>query len=222
MGGVTFVAGAEVFGDVLGPHVRFGQEEAIGVLGIDHCPQPLEHGMRFGQVLVTGPFALDEIWDGVQPHAVDAGVEPEAHHVDDGFEDVRVVEVQIGLVAKEAVPIELFGHRIPCPVGSFRVNKDDARPGVFVGRVAPHVPVAVHRAARRAPRALEPRVLVAGVVDDQFGDDAQPQPVRAAHELSKVAHRPVTGIDALIVGDVVTVVAQRRGVERQQPDGRGS
>src|SRR3569833_2976688 len=37
-------------------------------------------------------------------------------------------------------------------------------------------------------------------------------------ELDEIAERAVAGIDAVIIGDVVTVVAARRGLERHQPD----
>ncbi len=68
-----------------------------------------------------------------------------------------------------------------------------------------------------APRALEPVVLVGGVVDDELGDDAQAALLRFQDEAAKVLHRPEVGIDVAVVGDVVAVVAAGRGVERQQP-----
>ena len=70
--------------------------------------------------------------------------------------------------------------------------------------------------ARRA--RLEPRVLVGGVVDDELGDDLQPAPVRFAHERAEVVARAVVRMHVVVVGDVVAVVAQRRRIERQQPD----
>jgi hypothetical protein len=61
-------------------------------------------------------------------------------------------------------------------------------------------------------------VLVGGVVDDQLGDDLQAAGVGLLHQALELAHRPVVGVDGGVVGDVVAVVAQRRGVERQHPD----
>ena len=61
-------------------------------------------------------------------------------------------------------------------------------------------------------------MLIRGVVDDQLGDDAQPAPVRLAHETLEVAAGSIHRVDVVVIGDVVTVVAQRRWVERQQPD----
>jgi hypothetical protein len=40
----------------------------------------------------------------------------------------------------------------------------------------------------------------------------------AVHEVHEVAERPVLLIDAVVVGDVVAVVAIRGGVERLEPD----
>ena len=68
------------------------------------------------------------------------------------------------------------------------------------------------------PRALEPRMLVGGVVDDQLGDDPHTARVRRLDEPLHIRQRAVVGMHAAIVGDVVAVVAPRRRVERQQPD----
>jgi len=48
---------------------------------------------------------------------------------------------------------------------------------------------------------------------------AQAAAVRLAHEVAEVAPAAVVGVDVAVVGDVVAVVAQRRRVERQQPEG---
>ena len=63
-------------------------------------------------------------------------------------------------------------------------------------------------------------MLVGGVVDDQLGDDAQIAAVRLAHKGLEIGHLAVGRVDVLVVGDVVAVVAQRRGIERQQPQRR--
>ena len=45
-----------------------------------------------------------------------------------------------------------------------------------------------------------------------------PAPVGLADEQAEVLARAVAGVDAVVVGDVVAVVAQRRRVERQEPE----
>ena len=60
-------------------------------------------------------------------------------------------------------------------------------------------------------------MLIGGMVDDQLGDDLEAAPMRFAHEMAEILARAVRGMDVVIVGDVVAVVAHRRGIERQQP-----
>jgi hypothetical protein len=64
---------------------------------------------------------------------------------------------------------------------------------------------------------LEPGVLIARVIDDELRDDANPPFVRRFHERLEIGKASVTRIDGGVVRDVVAVVAQRRGIERQQP-----
>ena len=59
---------------------------------------------------------------------------------------------------------------------------------------------------------------IGGVVHHQIGDDADAALVGGARELDEVAQRPIARVDAVIVGDVIAVVAVGRGVERHQPD----
>ena len=63
-------------------------------------------------------------------------------------------------------------------------------------------------------------MLVGGVVADEFGDDAHAAAVRLPHQLPEVVEPAVHVVDPPVVGDVITVVAKRRGVEGQQPDRR--
>jgi hypothetical protein len=52
-------------------------------------------------------------------------------------------------------------------------------------------------------------MLVGGVVDDEIDNDANAALRAAMGELDEIAERAVTGIDAVIVGDIVAVVAAR-------------
>ena len=62
-------------------------------------------------------------------------------------------------------------------------------------------------------------MLIRGVIDHELGDDPQIAAVRLADKVLEVVHPPVGRVDVLVVGNVVAVVAQRRGIERQQPQG---
>jgi hypothetical protein len=61
-------------------------------------------------------------------------------------------------------------------------------------------------------------MLVRGVVDDQVDDEADAALGGGAGELHQLAQGAVARVDAIVVGDVVAVVALGRGVERHQPE----
>src|SRR5262249_24753479 len=177
----------------------------------------LDNAVRLRQVLVVGSLALAQVRDGVEPEPVYAHVEPAAHHLYHRPQHARIVVIEIGLVAEEAVPIIGAGDRIPGPVGFLGVVEDDARAEIALIAVAPDIPIARVGMRSAAPGALEPRMLIRGVVDDELDDDPQPATAGFAHEPAKVAHRAEVGVDPAIIGDVVTVVAAGARVERLQP-----
>ena len=61
--------------------------------------------MRLRKVVARRAFTLVQMRDGIEPQPIDALVQPEAHHLEHRLPDVRIVEVQVGLVVKEAVPV---------------------------------------------------------------------------------------------------------------------
>ena len=214
---MAFVGVAEVFAHVFGPLVGLGQKKLAGVVLVDQCADLLDDRVRLGKIFIVGSVALDEVRNRVQPETVDAHVQPEAHDLENGLEHPGIVEVEIRLVAEKAVPVELLRELVPGPVRLLGVGENDASPGVKARVIGPDVIVALVGSLGRAPRRLEPRMLVGGVVDDQLGDDAQAPAVRFADELAKVRPRPVRRRDVVIIGDVVAVVLHRRRIERQQP-----
>ncbi len=62
-------------------------------------------------------------------------------------------------------------------------------------------------------------MLIGGVVDHQFGNHPDAALVGFGDESLEIFHRAVGGVDRLVISDVIAVIAQRRGVEWQQPDG---
>ncbi len=217
-GHMALVAIAEVRAHIFGPLVGFGEDQAAFVAFVDGGADFLDGGMGFRQVFAVGAVALDQVRDGVHAQAVDAHVEPEPHDVDDFFDDAGVVEVEIGLVRKETVPIVGVGHRVPGPVGLFSVGKDDA--GIFIKRVrvAPNVHFTLGRVRRGFAGGLEPGVLVGGVIDDEFHHDLHVAVVGGVEKALEIVNGPIAGIDRQVVRDVVAIVAQGRREERKEPD----
>ena len=60
-------------------------------------------------------------------------------------------------------------------------------------------------------------MLIGRVIEHQFSDDTQTTGVGGVEELAKVVERAVAGMDAVVVRDVVAIVAKRRWIHRKQP-----
>ena len=204
---VALVAVAEVLRGVLGPLVRLGEEHAAGEVRVHVAAQPTKERVGLGEVLAVRAVPLVQVRDGVEAESVDAHAEPEVDDLRDGRLHLGVVVVEVGLVAEEAVPVVLAGHRVPRPVGRLGVGEDDASVGPAGVVVGPRVEVAPPRAGRGTAGALEPRVLVGGVVHDQLGDDPDATIVSSFQELLELREGAVVGVDRHVVGDVVAVVA---------------
>ena len=219
---VAFVAIAEVGAHVRRPLVGFGQQHAPLVLGVELAADLLQHRVRFGQVLVDRPFTLDEIRDRIEPQRVDPEIEPEAHHVNDGLEHFRVVEIQVGLMGEEAMPVVLARDGVEGPVRFLGVDEDDARAGVLLVAVAPDVVVPLRRMFRRPPGPLKPWMLIRCVVDDELGQHADAPPVRLIDEAAEIVERSVDRVDRCVVRNVIPIVFERRRIERKQPQARNA
>ena len=63
-------------------------------------------------------------------------------------------------------------------------------------------------------------MLVGGVIQHQFRDDAQSVLVRLAQEYFEITQRAEHRMHIAVIGDVVAVVLEGGGIKRQQPDGR--
>src|SRR3989304_460285 len=103
----------------------------------------------------------------------------------------------------EAVPVVGAGLMVPGPVRSLEVLEDDARITVALLSVAPDVEVAGAAARSRRAGTLKPGVLIGRVIEHQLRDHAQTSVVRLPEECMEVAHRPVGGMDAGVVRNLV-------------------
>src|SRR5690606_37410415 len=113
----------------------------------------------------------------------------------------------------EAVVIPGLGLLVALPDRLLNAWKDDAVIDVGGLLVGPHVPVPVSRLGIASRRA-EPGMLIRGVVYHQVDQHANAALVGAVGELDKIAKRAEAGIDVVVVGNVVTVVPLRGGLER--------
>lgn len=116
------------------------------------------------------------------------------------------------------MPVVGIGHGIPRPVGAFGIGEDDPRIAVAIRRITPHVEVAFGAIRRGVAGALKPWMLIGGVVNHQFSNHLQPACMRRRNEGLEIIEGAIHRVDVGVVGNIVAVVAQRRGREGQQPD----
>ena len=69
--------------------------------------------VRLGEVLAVRPLGLVEVRHGVEPQPVDPEREPEVDDLEQRLVHGRVLEVEIGLMRIEAVPVVRARERIP-------------------------------------------------------------------------------------------------------------
>src|SRR6476619_7987247 len=65
---------------------------------------------------------------------------------------------------------------------------------------------------------MEKGILIGGVIDHEFSNNAQPTLVCRVEKGTEIVKRAVVRIDVEIVGDVIAVILQGRRIKREQPD----
>src|SRR6476660_5326240 len=140
------------------------------------------------------------------------------------------------------MPVVGLRQWVPCPVGCLEILENDSSVLVLFRRSAPDIKVLVSEVitgnsginwsrcflagvtdsgySDGASRFLEPRILIARVIDHEFGDHAEIALMRGVEKRSEVIERAEIRIYVKIIGNVVAVIAHRRWIERQQPDRR--
>src|SRR5262245_2467756 len=115
----------------------------------------------------------------------------------------------------EPVPVVCAGHGIPAPVGALELVEDDARVAIAIRRVAPDIEIAMATSGRRPSCSLKPGMVAGRMVENELGDHSKATTVRFTEKDLEVAYRAAVRMDVRVIGDVVAVVAQRGGIERQ-------
>src|SRR6266581_3016444 len=119
--------------------------------------------MGLWQVFTGSSLAFHQIGNRVQPQTVDAQIQPEFHHIPDGFYNGGIVKIQVGLVTEKSVPVIRLIDGIPGPIRQLRVEKDDLDALITRVCLAPHVPVAFRVLSGVAASAFGLLTLLFGV-----------------------------------------------------------
>ena len=156
---VEFIAFTEVSHQIVWPLVGFRQQNSARVFPIDQAAHAPAKGMGFRQVFAVGAITLKQVGNGINPEAIDAQIQPETHHIEDRLLHRQMVVVEVGLVAKEAVPVVTLGLVIPGPIGVFRIAEDHPGFRVAIIAVTPYV-VGEKGGIGPLPSLLKPVVLI--------------------------------------------------------------
>src|SRR5436309_9363026 len=104
--------------------------------------------MSLRQVLTIGVLPFIEIRNSIQTKPVNSHSQPKIDSLEQGFANLRIVVIEVRLVGIKAVPIVGLRHRIPGPIRSLEVAKDDASLFVAFCVIAPYIKV-----TQSAPRS---------------------------------------------------------------------
>ena len=176
-----------------------------------------KHVVLLDRRLDLRAFSGNHEGDGIHPEAGHTKLNPEPHDLEDLGLNVWVRGVEIGLEVIKAMKEPGPGFLIMRPCRFLHPGKDHALAGAGGSLVSPDIPVAMLR-IRRASGVAKPRVGIRGVIDDKVDDNANAALLAAVSEFHEVSECAVSRIDAIIVGDVVTVVLARRRLKWHQPD----
>jgi len=154
--------------------------------------------------------------DDVHAEAIDALVQPPAHHVEDLSAHPGVFPVEVRLLLGEEVQIILAGGFIILPGRAAEVGCPVVGLAAVPGR-APDVVIAIGTVHRLAGLD-EPRVLVRGVIDHQVHHQLDAPAVHLCKQLFPVGQRAEVVHDVAVVADIVAVVVVGRLVHGGEPD----
>ena len=215
---VAFVTCSEIIPCLIWPLVCFCKEYDAGVVRLERLSDVLEQPVRFRKILVISVLSLNEIRNGIEAKAVHAKIEPEAHDIQNRFDDRGVVIVQIRLMGVEAMPEIGVRNGVPGPVGSFAIDENDAPFRELVVRLGLDVEIPLRGPGSRVPGTLKPGMLIGSMVENQLRNDMHLAGMGGIHQPPEIVECTEFRTDAFIVEHVVAVVPARRRIERQEPD----
>ena len=221
-GHMAFVPVPEIAYRILRPLVRLGEEHPVLELAVDIGPEFFQKRIGFRKVLAVGVSRSIQIGDSVQPQSVDAHLEPEIDDLEHRLLHIRVVEIEIGLMGVETMPVVSLCDRVPCPVRGLEILEYDPCVLVFFRGIAPDIKIPPGEPGFGLSRFLEPWMLVRGMVQDKLGNDPDASFVGFSHELLEIPQHAVRGMHIEIIGDIVAVVPERRRIKGKKPDGSDS
>ena len=171
-----------------------------------------------GRRIVPQLLVVEIVIDGIEAEAVDAALQPEAHHVEHRVLHLGVVEVEVRLLKEEIMEVILPAARIPLPGAPAENRWPVIGRGAVLHGIGPDEPVGAGIGAVE-PAFAEPGMLVGCVAEHLVDDDLEPQIVRPRHQGVEILHGAEQAIHLDIIRDVVAHIRLRRLEDGREPDG---
>jgi hypothetical protein len=202
--------------------VRLGEQDRVAAPPRDERAEVAQVVVRVADgragSLGAAGFLLDQEGRGIHTEARQPELQPEPDDPAQLVADVRVVDVEVGLVGHETVHVPAVDALVVRPDRLLDAGEDHAFVDIRRLLVRPDVEIVERRVA--VARLPEPWVVLRRVVHDEVGDHPDAAAAGGPHEVDEITQAPEPWIDAVVVADVVAVVAVGRRVERLEPDAR--
>src|SRR4029079_16537276 len=162
--------------------------------------------MRFREVLSIGSFSLKQVRHSIQPKTINTHTTPKINYLKNFVLDFWVVIIKIGLMLKEAMPVILLRHLIPCPVTALKILENNSNIFIFRRIITPHIVIPFVGISRRSPCSLKPMMLIRSMIDDELRDHFQVATMRLFQKLLKLINIPVGSIDAVVIRNIISII----------------
>ena len=159
---------------------------------------------------------LLDVDDGVDAESTDPLLHPPSDVLVYFLAQLRVFPVEVGLLFVEDVHIELIGARQLVPARPAKIGPPVGRK-LPVRILVPQVEELAVLAVRIFTGLLKPLVLIRTVIDYKVHQDGHPALFCLRDQLFHVLHGPEARIDRIIVRDIISLVGQRRLIDRGDP-----
>ena len=196
---------AEIFHVGFWQHIGFGEDDGVALTPLQKLPERAQHVILLDGFSNLGPLGCDHERDRIHAKAGHAELNPKPHDLEDLGLHMRVRRVEVGLEIIKAMEVPGSGFLIARPGRFLHARKHHALAGIGWLLVGPDIPIAIWRILG-ASCLPKPGMRIRSVVDDEIDDDADAALLATMGELDEVAERAISWIDAVIVGDVVTIV----------------
>ena len=127
-----------------------------------------------------------------------------------------ILPVEIRLLLMEDVHIELVRARQLLPAGSAKIGPPVGGK-LPLGILVPQVEEAAVLSVRILAGLPEPLVLIRAVVDHQVHQDRHVSLLGLRDQLFHVFHGAESGVDRVVVRNIISLIRERRLVDRREP-----